>query len=70
SIVNLSHQLGMQVVAEGVEQLAQLEQLKQLGVDEFQGYYFSRPVTKTEFATFCDRYFSSENTSLSTQINQ
>ncbi|EOW9249747.1 TPA: EAL domain-containing protein, partial [Vibrio cholerae] len=66
----LSHQLGMQVVAEGVEQLAQLEQLKQLGVDEFQGYYFSRPVTKTEFATFCDRYFSSENTSLSTQINQ
>ncbi len=70
SIVNLSHQLGMQVVAEGIEQLAQLEQLKQLGVDEFQGYYFSRPITKTEFATFCDHYFSSENTSLSTQINE
>ncbi|EGQ7704689.1 hypothetical protein CX029_00935 [Vibrio cholerae] len=50
--------------------LAQLEQLKQLGVDEFQGYYFSRPITKTEFATFCDHYFSSENTSLSTQINE
>lgn len=70
SIVNLSHQLGMQVVAEGVEQLAQLEQLKQLGVDEFQGYYFSRPITKTEFAAFCDHYFSSENTSLSAQINE
>lgn len=70
TIVNLSHQLGMQVVAEGVEQRAQLEQLKQLGVDEFQGYYFSRPIIKTEFTTFCEHYFSSENTSLSAQINE
>lgn len=70
SIVSLSHQLGMEVVAEGIEQMTQLDQLKQLGVDEFQGYYFSRPITKTEFATFCDHYFSSENTSLSAQINE
>lgn len=70
SIVNLAHQLGMTVVAEGVEQLAQLEQLKQLGVDEFQGYYFSYPITKEEFATFCEHHFASGNTLTSTQINE
>ncbi|MGL4828176.1 MAG: putative bifunctional diguanylate cyclase/phosphodiesterase [Vibrio sp.] len=70
SIVNLSHQLGMQVVAEGVEQRAQLEQLKQLGVDEFQGYYFSHPIKKSEFSAFCKHYFAAETTPLSNLMNK
>ncbi|QSA20018.1 EAL domain-containing protein, partial [Vibrio furnissii] len=37
-------------VAEGVEDETQLHRLQELGVDEFQGYYFSKPVTKEEFA--------------------
>jgi len=44
AIVVLGHTLGLRVVAEGVENPAQAEQLKQLGCDELQGYYFARPL--------------------------
>ena len=57
AIVNLSHQLGIKVVAEGVEDVTQLKSLIELGVDEFQGYYFSKPVSKQEFTHFCKHYF-------------
>jgi diguanylate cyclase (GGDEF)-like protein len=43
-IVGLSRTLGLSVVAEGVETAEQLETLRQAGCDEYQGYYFSRPV--------------------------
>ena len=43
SIVGLSHQLGIQVVAEGVEYKEQAEYLKGISCDFIQGYYFSRP---------------------------
>ncbi|GJM04655.1 MAG: hypothetical protein DHS20C09_06460 [marine bacterium B5-7] len=45
AIIGLSKDLGINVVAEGVETLEQLEFLKDKKVDEIQGYYFSRPVT-------------------------
>tara|TARA_R110002072_G_scaffold32211_3_gene98583 strand:- start:5196 stop:6926 length:1731 start_codon:yes stop_codon:yes gene_type:complete len=45
AIIGLSKDLGINVVAEGVETLAQLEFLQDKKVDEIQGYYFSRPVT-------------------------
>ena len=57
AIVTLSHQLGIKVVAEGIEQLSQLNKLMELGVDEYQGYYFSKPITKQKFAKFCVQYF-------------
>lgn len=47
SIISLAHNLGMQVVAEGVEILEQLIYLKTAGCDHAQGYYFSRPVSAT-----------------------
>lgn len=43
SIISLAHNLGMQVIAEGVETLEQLIYLKTAGCDQVQGYYFSRP---------------------------
>lgn len=43
--VALGHTLGLSIVAEGVELLAQAEQLAQLGCDELQGFYFSHPLT-------------------------
>lgn len=58
AIVTLSHQLGIQVVAEGVEDTSQLNSLMALGVDEFQGYYFSKPVPLHEFSLFCEEYFA------------
>ncbi|HEY0133327.1 MAG TPA: EAL domain-containing protein [Nannocystis sp.] len=45
TIVTLAHNLGMSVIAEGVETAAQLEILRQMGCEYGQGYYFSRAVT-------------------------
>jgi diguanylate cyclase (GGDEF)-like protein len=43
TIINLTHDLGMNVTAEGVETTQQLEQLKGLGCDFAQGYFLGRP---------------------------
>ena len=51
SIVALSKALGLKVLAEGVETAAQLEFLKALDCDEYQGYFFSRPVSADEIST-------------------
>ena len=45
AVVELTHRLGMTVVAEGVETAAQHEQLTSLGCDYCQGYYFARPMS-------------------------
>lgn len=44
SIVNLGHELDLEVVAEGVEDEWTLDNLRALGCDRAQGYYFQRPV--------------------------
>ena len=43
AIVNLGHNLGLQVTAEGVETLEQATLLRSLGCDQMQGYFFGRP---------------------------
>ncbi len=48
-IVDLAHKLKLSVIAEGVETLAQLQYLEQIGCDEIQGFYFSRPVPAAAF---------------------
>jgi Amt family ammonium transporter len=45
TIVALGRSLGLQVVAEGVETLDQLERLKSIDCDAAQGYLFSKPVS-------------------------
>jgi diguanylate cyclase (GGDEF)-like protein len=45
SIVALAKNLGLQVLAEGVENRSQLEFLTAAGCDKIQGFYFSRPVS-------------------------
>jgi len=42
--VQLAENLNMQVVAEGIETIPQLEFLRQLNCQMGQGYYFSRPM--------------------------
>ncbi len=46
TIVALAHNLGLDVVAEGVETVEQLGELKQLGCEYGQGYLFSKPVKR------------------------
>jgi diguanylate cyclase (GGDEF)-like protein/PAS domain S-box-containing protein len=48
TIVDLAHNLGRRVVAEGVETAAQLAQLRALGCEYGQGYFFSRPLPPEE----------------------
>ncbi|HEV7395354.1 MAG TPA: EAL domain-containing protein [Pyrinomonadaceae bacterium] len=44
AVVTLARNLGMEVVAEGIETAVQLDQLKALNCEQGQGYYFSTPV--------------------------
>ncbi len=44
STIRLAHELGVKVVAEGVEDEATVQELSALGCDMGQGYYFSRPM--------------------------
>lgn len=48
SIITLAHNLGLKVVAEGVELSDQLLALKTAGCDEVQGYFLSRPLAPAE----------------------
>ena len=48
SIIDLAHNLGVKVVAEGVEDAAALRILLRHGCDAAQGYYFSRPLAAAE----------------------
>ena len=43
-IVSLAHTLGLKVIAEGVEEDSQVHLLKELGCDQIQGFYASRPL--------------------------
>ncbi|NTV91375.1 MAG: bifunctional diguanylate cyclase/phosphodiesterase, partial [Clostridiales bacterium] len=52
AIINLSHKLGVQIVAEGVEESEQVEILKEYGCDAIQGYFFSRPIPEREAIEF------------------
>jgi EAL domain-containing protein (putative c-di-GMP-specific phosphodiesterase class I) len=48
SIIGLGHDLGLTVVAEGVEEEPTVETLRQMGCDEIQGYVFARPAPADE----------------------
>jgi len=48
-IIGLAHNLGLKVIAEGVETEMQLDFLSQKNCDEIQGFYFYRPVNAEDF---------------------
>ncbi|MGI2170341.1 bifunctional diguanylate cyclase/phosphodiesterase [Shewanella sp. MF05960] len=44
NIINIGHELGMNLIAEGVETEVEVNKLLQLGCHQIQGYYFARPM--------------------------
>ncbi|TQV87734.1 EAL domain-containing protein [Aliikangiella coralliicola] len=52
AIISMAHELGLKVVAEGVENQNQLSFLVEARCDEIQGYYYSKPLTSEQFETF------------------
>ncbi len=53
STIDLAHNLGLTVVAEGVENGAILAQLRELQCDEAQGYYLAKPMPQNDFGGWC-----------------
>jgi EAL domain-containing protein (putative c-di-GMP-specific phosphodiesterase class I) len=49
AIISLGHSLNLKVIAEGVEEIAQLDFLNDCKCDEIQGFYFSHPIPSGEF---------------------
>ncbi len=56
AIITLAHSLGMTAVAEGVETVAQLDELRRLGCDLGQGYLFARPASGDAVAELLERW--------------
>ncbi len=55
AVVDIAHTLGLKVVAEGVENDEQEAVLRQLGVDEVQGYLHARPMPALDMAAWLRR---------------
>ena len=54
SVINMIKAAELKIVAEGVEEEYQLEELSNIDIDFIQGYYFSKPVPQDEFLKLLD----------------
>lgn len=54
TIIDMAHNLGLEVVAEGVEEQEQMERLEQFRCDIVQGYLMGRPMPEHEFIQLFD----------------
>lgn len=54
AVIGLAHTLGCTVIAEGVEQPAQMERLRALGCDAYQGWLFARALPPDEARRYCE----------------
>ncbi|HET9484245.1 MAG TPA: EAL domain-containing protein, partial [Xanthomonadales bacterium] len=70
SIIAIGHQLGMQVLAEGVETQAQLGYLRRNHCDEFQGMFFGMPVPSDEAEHILRRRYLSADAFAATRPGQ
>jgi diguanylate cyclase (GGDEF)-like protein len=55
AMVQLAHNLGLGVTAEGVETVGQYEALVELGADSCQGFYFAHPMASVQFDALLER---------------
>ncbi|PJZ83496.1 sensor domain-containing protein [Leptospira harrisiae] len=62
AIINMAHSLGMEVIAEGVENPAQRDLLHDLGCHMIQGYLYSKPLPAEDFVVFVKKFNESAQT--------
>jgi diguanylate cyclase (GGDEF)-like protein len=62
STIDLGHNLGLRVVAEGIESEQAWDLLSQMGCDSGQGYLMSRPIPANEFGAWSRRWASNDAT--------
>jgi EAL domain-containing protein (putative c-di-GMP-specific phosphodiesterase class I) len=55
STIELGHNMGLTVLAEGVEDHATLMLLTKLGCDEAQGYFITKPLPSADYETWLAR---------------
>jgi len=55
--ITMAHDLGITVVAEGVENASVIELLKEMGCDRVQGFHFSHPVNMDEFKEWLSSHY-------------
>ena len=51
-LIQLAHDLGMSVVAEGIEEQEQVEKLREYGCDLIQGYVYAKPMPVSDFERY------------------
>jgi EAL domain-containing protein (putative c-di-GMP-specific phosphodiesterase class I) len=56
SLIELGHNLGLKICAEGVESRGALDMLAKIGCDRCQGYFISRAIPSSEVASFAARW--------------
>ncbi len=66
AIVAIAHSLKLNVIAEGVETVEQLDFLRQRKCQQAQGYYFARPLDTQQFEAFITQGMSAGNMTVST----
>lgn len=54
-IVELAHNIGIKVVAEGIENEEELSIFEKIGVDSIQGFVFSKPIPVDEYLKFIEK---------------
>lgn len=52
SVVNMAHEMGLHLVAEGIENEKELSCMREVGVDYIQGYFFSKPLPVEQYYQF------------------
>ncbi|MDP1766385.1 MAG: EAL domain-containing protein, partial [Methylotenera sp.] len=61
TIISMAHNLGLEVIAEGVETVEQLEFLRKNGCKAFQGHLFSKPISQVDFTQLISQSINSND---------
>ncbi|MBB3120010.1 putative bifunctional diguanylate cyclase/phosphodiesterase [Pseudoduganella violacea] len=70
STIDLGHNMGLRVVAEGLESEAVWALLKRMGCDQGQGYFMSRPIPATELGDWIGRWRAPDSAAAASRVEE